>query len=630
MGRTAAMPPDSADRVLQGLLDRYTATVDDSVTSKSLAVSARGYFLARVAERRCAAEVPNFNNVLKKECIDENGLVEAKEPGLPPRYGRAIHRKMGTRREKIEQAAIVGEGGEPNAAVNTTFCPAPADNVNDRQHACERNVRGRRSLGRIENHEKYGHTLSSNNSVSTPSNRTTPIKESRVPSRIRSNSPSLVNLKPVSDYGKIERLPTKSAISQPLSTASEYKPAVPKAPTRTSSSTMLERSAGVYRRHKNTPSNGTNATEASPVPSRARSFSAPSEDMKSVSGHGKVERLPTKSAISQPLSTASEYKPAVPKAPTKTTSSIMLERSGVYRLHKNPPTNHTTATEASPVPSRARSFSAPSEDMKPVSGHGKVERLPPKSVISQPISIASQAKPAVIPSTLLQSAGVYRRHKMIAAPQSLMELKPTPTFETSNSFDLKQSTSSEGASFEDDIYIAASLFSVASIDYALSMADMGTKSPPRRGRAIPNLNDVRSGSIKSKVPQKEKYFDDQSAASTITDATSLRGISQTMSDESMNETKRFLSRCGVPLPKREIRTRSYRADLRSRIHQSTSDESTNATEHLTGGVGALPQMPMKQGIHAGSNRAVRRRRRPLSATRSAPKSTFSSSIQGVS
>ena len=353
-------------------------------------------------------------------------------------------------------------------------------------------------------------------------------------------------------------------------------------------------------------------------------------NLKPVSDYGKIERLPTKSAISQPLSTASEYKPAVPKAPTKTTSSIMLERSGVYRLHKNPPTNHTTATEASPVPSRARSFSAPSEDMKPVSGHGKVERLPPKSVISQPISIASQAKPAVIPSTLLQSAGVYRRHKMIAAPQSLMELKPTPTFETSNSFDLKQSTSSEGASFEDDIYIAASLFSVASIDYALSMADMGTKSPPRRGRAIPNLNDVRSGSIKSKVPQKEKYFDDQSAASTITDATSLRGISQTMSDESMNETKRFLSRCGVPLPKREIRTRSYRADLRSRIHQSTSDESTNATEHLTGGVGALPQMPMKQGIHAGSNRAVRRRRRPLSATRSAPKSTFSSSIQGVS
>jgi len=514
--------------------------------SESLAVSARGYFLARVAERRCAAEVPSFNNVLKKERIDENGFEEANEPGLHPRYGRAIHRKMGIRREKIEQAAIVGEGGEPKAAVNTTFSPASADNANDRQRTSERNVRGRRSLGRIENHEKYGHSLSSNNSASTLSNRTIPTKKSRVPSRVRSSSPSLVNMKPVSDHGEVERLPTKCAITQPLSTASEYKPAVPKAPTKTTSSTMLERSAGVYRRHKNTLS------------------------------------------------------------------------------------NHTTATEAPPVPSRSRSFSAPSANMKPVSDHGKVDRLPPKSVISQPISVASKAKPAVIPSTLLQrSAGKYRRHKIIATPRSLIELKSTPTFETSN---LKHSTTSEGANFEDHTYVAASLFSVASIDNALSMADMGTKSPPRRGRAILNLNDVHSGSIKSKVPQKEKYFDDRSVASTITDATFLNGISQTMSDKSMNETKSFVSRCGAPLQlptKQEIRARSNRADMRRRIHQSLRDESTNVTKHFTGGLYAPPQMPTRQGSHGGSNRAGRRRRRSLSATRSVPKSTSSSSSQVV-
>jgi hypothetical protein len=57
-------------------------------------------------------------------------------------------------------------------------------------------------------------------------------------------------------------------------------------------------------------------------------------------------------------------------------------------------------------------------------GGGKVECLPPKSAISQPLSIASKAKPAVptpptkmIFSTLLQrSAGKYQFHKMIATP----------------------------------------------------------------------------------------------------------------------------------------------------------------------------------------------------------------------
>jgi hypothetical protein len=460
MGRGAASPPpEPMNRVLHGLLDRYSATVDDPVNSDSLAVSARGYFLARVAERRCA-EGPSFNNVLKMGRIDENGVEEAKEPGLPPRYVRAIHRKMGTHREKIEQAAIDGEGGEPKAASITTFSPAPTDKVNERLGASARNVQERQSLGRIENHgrsesssinsvismnmrrsqrllrgyKKYGRSMSSTkNTVHTPSNRTTPTKELHVPSRVRSNSPSLVNMKSVSDHGEVERSRTKSAISQPLSTASEYKPAVPKTLTRTNSSTMLQRSAEVYRRHKNVPSNHTSATEASPGSSRARHFNAPLVNMKPVSDHGKVQSLPSKSVISQPISIASKAKPAVPKVPTRT-----------------------------------------------------------------------------IPSTLLQrSAGEYRHHKMMATPQSLIELKLTPTFEASDSFDLKHSTSSEGASFEDDISFAASLFSVASINNALLMADMGTtKSPPRQGKAVPYLNDVCSGSIKSNVPQKKKLFDD--------------------------------------------------------------------------------------------------------------------------
>ena len=71
----------------------------------------------------------------------------------------------------------------------------------------------------------------------------------------------------------------------------------------------------------------------------------------------------------------------------------MLERSArVYRCHKNTLSNRTTATGAPPVPSRSRSFSAQSASMKPVSDHGKVERLPPKSVISHYIHcLQSQA-----------------------------------------------------------------------------------------------------------------------------------------------------------------------------------------------------------------------------------------------
>jgi hypothetical protein len=80
------------------------------------------------------------------------------------------------------------------------------------------------------------------------------------------------------------------------------------------------------------------------------------------------------------------------------------------------------------------------------------------------------------------------------------------------------------------------------------MADIGTESPPSRDKAILNLNDFHSGSIKPKVP---------SVASIITDATSLLygfsqsmsedGISHSMSEEDFtNETKHFLSQCGVP------------------------------------------------------------------------------------
>ena len=100
MGRTAAAtPPEPADRVLQGLLDRYMERVDDTVMSESLAVSARGYFLAKVAERRCAAEVPSFNNVLKKKRIDQNGFKEAKELGASTVWAGYLPKDGNTSRE---------------------------------------------------------------------------------------------------------------------------------------------------------------------------------------------------------------------------------------------------------------------------------------------------------------------------------------------------------------------------------------------------------------------------------------------------------------------------------------------------------------------------------------------------
>jgi len=497
----AATSPEPEDRVLQRLLDRYTATVDDTVKSESLPVSARSYYISRVAERRCAAEVPSFNSILESDDIDESTVEEAEEPSSPPRYGRAILRK---RREKMKQAAIDEDGGEPTAAVTTTFFPDPVDIVDDRNGTSDRYVRGRLSLGGNENNRR---STSSNNSVNSMNMR-----------RARRSRRSL---------GCYEKYGCSSSSNNSV----------------------------------NTPSNRATPTEASPVPSRARSFSASLVNMIPVSDHGKVECLPQKIAISQPISIASKAKPAVPKAPTRTISSTMLQRS----------------------------------------------------------------------------AGKYRLHKMIATPRSQVELKPTPSFEASDSHVFEYSSSSEGAKFEDDISVAASLFSVASIDNALSMADIGTESPPRRGKAILNLNDVHSGSIKSKVPQKEKYFDDHSVASTITDATSLLygvsqsmsedGISQSMSEESMNETKRFVSRCGAPLQlpmKQEIHAGSNRAERRSRIPQTTRDDvSTNGIKRFPSRLSAPLQLPTKQEIRAGSTRADRRRRRSLPATCFASQSSSS-------
>ena len=453
----AATSPEPEDRVLQRLLDRYTATVDDTVKGESLPVSARSYYIYRVAERRCAAEVPSFNSILESDDIDENKVEEAGEPLSSPRYGRAILRK---RREKTKQAAINGDGGEPKAAVTTTFFQDPVNIVDDWNGTSDRYGRGRLSLG---GNEYNGRSTSSNNSVNSMNMR-----------RARRSRRSL---------GCYEKNVCSS-----------------------SSNNIV-----------NTPSNRNTPTEASPVPSRARSFSASLVNMIPVSDHGKVECLLPKSAISQPISIASKSTPAVPKPPARTISSTLLQRS----------------------------------------------------------------------------AGKYRLHKMIATPRSQVELKPTPSFEASDSHIFEHSSSSEGTKFEDAISVAASLFSVASIDNALSMSVIGTKSPPRRGKAILNLVDVHSGSIKSKVPQKEKYFDDQSVASTITDATSLLyGFSQTMSEDGIS-------------------------------HSMSEEDFTNETKHFLSRCGAPSQLPTRQEIRAGSTRTDRRRRRSLSTACSAPQSSSS-------
>jgi hypothetical protein len=440
----AATPPKPADRVLQGLLDRYVGTLDDTIKSESLAVSARSYFLARVAERRCAAEVPSFNRFIEK--YDEDGIEEAEEPGSPPQYGRAIYRRsMGGRGEKIKHATIDVDGGGSKSAEIMTSSLAPAEKVDDRQSTTERYVRGRQSL---RGNKNRGRSLSSKNSVNSTK---MPASQSR------------------QSLGSNEKYACSSSHNS-----------------------------------VNTPSNHTTLTKASHVPPRERSLPSLA-NMKPVSDHGKVERLPSQSSISQRQSNTSKAMPAVPQALTKTTSSTALQRS----------------------------------------------------------------------------AGVYRRDKRInsfgATPKSLMELKSTPSFEALGSLDSNHNNFPVDESFDDDISVAASLFSAASIFDALSVEDTGIKSlQPRRGKAILNLKDVRSGSIQSKVPQKKKCFDDQSVASTVTDATSLLyGISQSMSEES---TLKLL---------------------------------------------------MKQEIHAGSSRADRRRQRSVYATRFASKSTSSPSDQVV-
>ncbi|KAL3771046.1 hypothetical protein ACHAW5_008512 [Stephanodiscus triporus] len=426
----AATPLKPADRVLQGLLDRYMGTLDDTIKSESLAMSTRSYFLARVAERRYASEVSSFNRVIEK--YDENGIEEAKEPGSPPQYGRAIYqRSMGGRGEKHKHVAIYVDGASL----------APVEKVNDRQSTTERYARGRQSLRGNKNRRR---SLSSTNGVNSMK---MPAPQSR------------------QSLGSNE----KNACS--------------------SSNNSV-----------NTSSNHTTLTKASQVPPRARSL--PSlVNMKPVLDHDKVQRLPSQSSISQRQSNTSKAIPAVPKAPTTTTYSTTLQRS----------------------------------------------------------------------------AGVYRRDKRInssgATPKSVMELKSTPSFEALGLLDSKHNNFPFGESFDDDISVAASLFSMASISDALSAEDTGIKSlQQRRGKAILNLKDVRSGRIQSKVPKKKKCCDDQSVASTATDTTSLLYT----------------------------------------VSQSMSEESTL-------------KLPMKQEIHAGSNRADRRRQRSVYATRFASKSTSSPS-----
>ena len=436
-GQTSKTPQESGDRVLQGLLERYTTTVDETVKKESLAVSARGYYLFKVTERRCAAAV-SFNRVLEESdySYEDEVVEEVEEPASPPRYGRDVYRKKVLLREKIKQAANDRDGGEHKSTITTKSSLARADKVEDEKHIAERYERGRQLLKGNENQES-----------STSLNCGTSVRARRSRRSRRS----------LGTYGSLS-----STLSSSKSETSE-----------------------------------TNCTnEAYPAPSRGRYLGASLANMKPVSDHRKVESLPLESEISESLSTASVTKPVLPKVPTKTTSSTMLQRA----------------------------------------------------------------------------ARVYRRQKMIGSvdtmPQSRIELERMHSFETSGSLDSKQTFPAKGASFEDDISLAASLFSVTSIDNALSMGDVGSMKSSQPSKAILNLRHVHPSRNRSHVPQKQKYSDDHSVASTVTDATSiLGGISHSMSEESTNGL--FGSHSKLPMKQTNYSGSARAARLRRRLSSSS-------------------------------------------------------------
>ncbi len=347
-------------------------------------MSARGYYLFKVTERRCAV-ARSFNSMLDEYYSgDESSevLKQVKVPLSPPRYGRDVYRKkVVSCRAKFKQAPVDENGGGPKSGDIAKSSRPRADAViDDRRQAAEGCVRGRQLRKGNENQER-----------STSFNRGASVRARR---SCRS------------------RTPLRGCVCSSSGNGTGAVPAPPK--------------------------------DLSPSPSLAS----------------------TKPSSEHRPPTASMAEPALPKVPTKTTPSTMLQRSArVYRLQK------TT-----------------------------------------------------------QSVG--------AVPQPRIELKPTPSFETPDLLDLKHTTSTECTSFEDDVSLAATLFSVESIDNALSMGDVGTKESSQSSKAIENLKDAHPRRNRSsRATLKQRPLDDHSVASTV-------GISHSMSEDSTNVTKCAPSQLG--------------------------------------------------------------------------------------
>lgn len=253
---TSRGPREPSDR-LQGLLDRYTLTMDDSYDDANEIKSARSYFLARVAERRYAAEVKSFNFILESYDISESGVEVVEMPRTYamtplPTHGRATHRRLiETPKSATDRVANQRLSLGSNEHLGGSSSSRKVNSI------IQRVGRSRQSLGSIEK------PMSSSYSVDSPSKRNIPTKTPPVPSRVRSCSPSLRTMKQVSDCGRVERVPFKSAISKlPKSSVKTNSSHIPKSPVKTSSGTppksqvktnsssSLQHSAEKYRRYK--------------------------------------------------------------------------------------------------------------------------------------------------------------------------------------------------------------------------------------------------------------------------------------------------------------------------------------------------------------------------------------------
>jgi hypothetical protein len=278
-----------------------------------------------------------------------------------------------------------------------------------------------------------------------------------------------------------------------------------------------------------------------------------------------VEYTPSKSAISQPLSTTFKAKPAAAKEPATTTSSSTLQHSAtLYRRQKK-----IKSLGASPQPHM---------DLKPIKARigddislvaslfsvtnidhalsmadndtNSVQKMKGTAIIKQKDANSGSMKPEArqkmkyvddlsITSTSRDATFTHGiSHSMTEITQSMSEESSDEMNKTFVENGTKNVTSRVSARLQQAASNRLQRRLRTTSEHELSVADNDMYSvQSRKGTLILILEDVNSGSIECEAQQNTKYVDDLFNTSTSRGATFTRGISHSMTEitQSMSE-----------------------------------------------------------------------------------------------